>query len=365
MEQTGGQSDRRRLILGFDAGCLTCSEVAKSIQERVGNRLEVLSLNDPLMEHWRKEVFGEVAPWAPTLVEVEGSVVSAWTGARMALKLVRVLGLSSALQVLQDMMAARNANFINSQASPATYDSPSYGINRGQFIKQLGAGALAAGISTLGLGTFSSRASAAGAAEDTGYALASGFATVAERRQFNRAVGLLARHLHVGSNSILQISDAQLSEAIQTGQKEGIPRRIFRELAASLDVANEQILEGNLRGGSRLISPGIEVTEPVSRSKDPGTVSRLKSCRGESSRTYHWWGIRMKLNSCQARTLIYYCTIEAGALSLCNKIWVIPCRIAQFLLLIQCATYQRAAAPGRGIVIDKSWGLKLPRVYSQ
>ena len=73
----------------------------------------------------------------------------------------------------------------------------------------------------------------------------------------------------------------------------------------------------------------------------------------------------MRLNSCQANTLIYYCTIEAGAATLCNKLWVIPCKIAAFVLLVQCATFRRAAASGRGIVIDKSWGLRFPRVYSQ
>jgi len=283
----------------------------------------------------------------------------------MAVELARVLGPISALQALKDVLAARNMNIVDPQATLMIHHSAGYGINRGQFIKRLGTGALAAVAVASGLGPLSSRASAARETGATGQSLESGFANEAERRRFNRAVEILARHLRVGSNGILQISDAQVSDAIETGQKEGISRRIFRELLISLDVANEQILEGNLRGGSQLISPGIEVTRQGSQSKDSGTVYGLASCRGESSRTYHWWGIRMKLNSCQARTLIYYCTIEAGALSLCSKIWVIPCRIAQFLLLIQCATYQRAAAPGRGIVIDKSWGLKLPRVYSQ
>jgi len=369
MEQTEERRSGRRLVLGFDAGCLTCSELAKRIKERVENRIEVLSLNDPLMEHWRKEVFGEAAPWAPTLVEVSGGSVEAWTGARMAVKLARVLGLVSALHVLQAIPAAGNTASVESQATLVTYDSPSYGINRGQFIKRLSTGALAAGLATLGLGTFSPRASVANAAGDTGHALGSGFATVAERRQFNRAVELLARHLLVGSNGTLRISNAQVSDAIEAGKEEGVPRKIFRELVASLDIANEQILEGDLRGGPRLISPGIqEVTEQESRSKDLDTAferSSVQSCRGKSSRTFHWWGIRMKLNSCQANTLIYYCTIEAGALTLCTNIWVIPCRIAAFLLLVQCATYRRAADPGRGIVIDKSWGLKLPRVYSQ
>ncbi len=365
MEQAEGQHSGRKLVLGFDAGCMTCSELARRIEERVEDRIEIRSLNDPQMEHWRRQVFGEDAPWAPTLIEVKGSVVRAWTGARMGARLSRALGPIATWRVMQDVTAARNTASVSSQATLVTHDSPSYGINRGQFIKRLGTGALAASLTTLSLGAFSPRASATSATGDAGHPLGGGFATVAERRQFNRAVELLARHLRIDSNGTLRISDSQVSNAIEVGKEEGVPRRIFRELITSLDVANERILEGSLRSGSQLISPGIEVARQGSRSKDPDAVYSLKSCRGETSRTYHWWGIRMKLNSCQARTLIYYCTIEAGALSLCSKIWVIPCRIAQFLLLVQCATYQRAAAPGRGIVIDKSWGLKLPRVYPQ
>ncbi len=82
MQQTGMRPGRR-LVLGFDAGCFTCSELARKIEDAVGEKLEVRSLNDPMMDHWRKEVFGEEAPWAPTLIEVEGGTVRAWTGVRM------------------------------------------------------------------------------------------------------------------------------------------------------------------------------------------------------------------------------------------------------------------------------------------
>lgn len=55
----------RRLVLGFDAGCLTCSELAKRIEERVGDKLEVRSLNDPMMDHWRKESSARPRPGLP------------------------------------------------------------------------------------------------------------------------------------------------------------------------------------------------------------------------------------------------------------------------------------------------------------
>lgn len=52
MEETNTRNgDRRRLVLGFDAGCMTCSGLAKSIEEAVGDRLEIRSLTDPMMEH--------------------------------------------------------------------------------------------------------------------------------------------------------------------------------------------------------------------------------------------------------------------------------------------------------------------------
>ena len=91
----------RRLVLGFDAGCMTCSGLASSIEEAVGDRLEVRSLSEPPMEHWRREVFGENAPWAPTLVEVSGSNVQRWTGWRMAAHMARILGTTTTWRVMQ------------------------------------------------------------------------------------------------------------------------------------------------------------------------------------------------------------------------------------------------------------------------
>src|SRR5215212_5171073 len=101
MEQKEERRSGRRLVLGFDAGCLTCSELAKRIEERVGDKLEVRSLYDPQVEHWRNEVFGEAAPWAPTLVEVSGGSVEAWTGARMAVRMGRALGPFATWRVMQ------------------------------------------------------------------------------------------------------------------------------------------------------------------------------------------------------------------------------------------------------------------------
>ena len=93
--------DARRLVLGFDAGCTTCSGLARSIEEAVGDKLEVRSLSDPTMEHWRRQALGKNAPWAPTLVEVSGSNVQAWTGWRMAAHMARILGTATTWRVMQ------------------------------------------------------------------------------------------------------------------------------------------------------------------------------------------------------------------------------------------------------------------------
>lgn len=49
MEQADGRHGGRRLVLGFDAGCMACSELAKRIEEQVGDRLDIRSLSDPIM----------------------------------------------------------------------------------------------------------------------------------------------------------------------------------------------------------------------------------------------------------------------------------------------------------------------------
>lgn len=41
---------QKHLVLGFDAGCLTCSELARKVEEQVGDRLKVRNLREP---SWR------------------------------------------------------------------------------------------------------------------------------------------------------------------------------------------------------------------------------------------------------------------------------------------------------------------------
>jgi hypothetical protein len=140
VEQRDGKT--RRLVLGFDAGCMTCSELARRIEERVGNKIEVLSLNDPFMARWREQVLGKDAPWVPTLVEVEGGAIHAWTGVRMGARLSRALGPLATWRVMQVLGEANDdLELVDSVAARAAS-----GLTRGQFLKGVGGAAVAMSI---------------------------------------------------------------------------------------------------------------------------------------------------------------------------------------------------------------------------
>ena len=151
MEGTNTRNgDRRRLVLGFDARCMTCNGLAQRIEEAVGDRLEIRSLNDPMMRHWRRQALGENAPWAPTLIEVNGSVVRAWTGVRMGAHLAHKLG---------PAVTWRLAKILGEMRKEGSAErSPYYGLSRSQFLKGVGA---VVGMSVLsGTGSFAGPATA-------------------------------------------------------------------------------------------------------------------------------------------------------------------------------------------------------------
>ena len=96
-----GPDGEQRLVLGFDAGCAKCSNVALQIREQVGDEIEVLSPSDYLVQDWRERALGEDAPWAPTLLEVSGAGVEARTGWRMGAHLARRIGTAATWRVMQ------------------------------------------------------------------------------------------------------------------------------------------------------------------------------------------------------------------------------------------------------------------------
>lgn len=147
----------KRLILGFDAGCMTCSDLAQRIEEQMEGKLQVRNLRDLDVMGWRMEALGEDAPWAPTLFEIEDGKTRAWTGWRMGARLSYLLGPSATWRVLRVLGEANGA----SQGTDTLLTEPATGLTRRQLLKG-GFGGAVVGMSILsGTGGFASTAAAA------------------------------------------------------------------------------------------------------------------------------------------------------------------------------------------------------------
>jgi hypothetical protein len=206
----------RRLVLGFDAGCMTCSELARRIEERVGNKLEVLSLNDPFMARWREQALGKDAPWVPTLVEVEGDAIRAWTGVRMGARLSRVLGPVATWRMMQ-VLGEANADH---ELADSTAVNAISGLTRGQFLKGVGGAAVAVSI----LGGTGKLPAPAGAAvsvrveEIVGSELVSIARRVAERKDVRNVMDAVWRE-KVRGGSVIDAGGADMEvQAIDFGE---------------------------------------------------------------------------------------------------------------------------------------------------
>lgn len=133
---------RRRLVLGYDAGCMTCSSIAKRVRKEVGDALEILSLRDPQVEYWRRRALGENAPWAPTLIETQGEEVKAWTGPTMGLALSRKLGIRATWLIMKALGGT------DRPAEDPTSVAAGAGLSRASFLKRLGGAMLATSVLT-------------------------------------------------------------------------------------------------------------------------------------------------------------------------------------------------------------------------
>lgn len=149
--------NEKRLILGFDAGCMACSDLAKQIEKAVNEKLEIRSLYDPQMKHWRSQAIGEDAPWAPTLIEIENGKVRAWTGMQMAAHLSFSLGLTGTWRVLRVLGASQAAGGTDESSA----NSPATSVTRGQLLKGGLAGAVVGVGALSGSSLLTSRADAA------------------------------------------------------------------------------------------------------------------------------------------------------------------------------------------------------------
>jgi len=82
---------------------------------------------------------GENASWAPTLVEVRGGQVKAWTGLKMGLILSRKLGPVTTWRVMQVLGEPQVASGVDDEAHSAEI----HGISRRRFLKGLAGGVAA------------------------------------------------------------------------------------------------------------------------------------------------------------------------------------------------------------------------------
>jgi hypothetical protein len=247
----------RRLVLGFDAGCMTCSELARRIEERVGNKLEVLSLNDPFMARWREQALGKDAPWVPTLVEVEGDAIRAWTGVRMGARLSRALGPLATWRVMQVLGEANDElELVDSVAARAAS-----GLTRGQFLKGVGGAAVA--ISILGgTGKLPASAEAAvsvGVEEIVGGELVGIARRVAERKDVRNVMDAVWRE-KVRGGSVIDAGGADMEiKAIDFG--EGRVSFVNGEFAVSGDLAVLKAARHELPHGNSLMALSYAMPE--------------------------------------------------------------------------------------------------------
>jgi hypothetical protein len=247
----------RRLVLGFDAGCMTCSELARRIEERVGNKLEILSLNDPFMARWREQALGKDAPWVPTLVEVEGDAIRAWTGVRMGARLSRALGPLATWRVMQVLGEANDElELVDSVAARAAS-----GLTRGQFLKGVGGAAVA--ISILGgTGKLPASAEAAvsvGVEEIVGGELVGIARRVAERKDVRNVMDAVWRE-KVRGGSVIDAGGADMEiKAIDFG--EGRVSFVNGEFAVSGDLAVLKAARHELPHGNSLMALSYAMPE--------------------------------------------------------------------------------------------------------
>lgn len=312
----------RKLVLGFDGGCATCSDLARRISESVGDKLEVRSLHHPQVEHWREMALGKDAPWAPTLFEV-GSVgeVRAWTGPRMAVRLACALGPLSTWRVMKTLGQAGPSRARNSTTLAANTEAK--GFSRGQFFKNMGGAALAASV----LSSTGVSVSEAHAAQRDARVAAQAKKMREEAARIRRAVSVMEKHMRI-EDGILRLDEKGLSNDIRTGAANEIEPEIFDDLRKDMEATNAQIRGRKLGAAEVFPSEDVELVEQEISGRD------ARSCRGRSGRRWYWWGVRLYLNSCDVNRLLL---VYAGYLSvtaLCEKFpfTTVPCKYVRAAL---------------------------------
>ncbi len=348
MEETNTRNgDGRRLVLGFDAGCMTCGGLAKRIEDAVGDRLEVFNLRHPQAEVWRERALGENAPWAPTLFEIRSGSIKAWTGRRMGLILAGKLGIVVTWRVMQILGEVRDK-----PAGAGTRQKTVAGaLSRGQFLK-------GASGTVLAFGLFSD--SALPAFADTKQRDA------AAGKQAERAIFLMERHMKIGSNGTLLLDEEGLKDDVQAGLAEGIDRSVFGALRQNLADTNAKILEGRASGQSSKAKAEDLFPTVSSHAIEKDLVSSRAGCPGINWVQYFWWGRRSWIDNCNTNKLVRRLIGGAGVFAIiaCFPVGGAPAGMASALMGLGGYAIDNTNR-GRGVYINYILRLVAVRVRAQ
>lgn len=102
--------DTTQRYLLFDALCSACIELASSIAEATGNKLETLSLYDEKAKALLLSVYPDGWEHVPYLVVVRGQRVQAWSGFQAALRLGLLMGPRNAIRIWKLVQNRSNPN---------------------------------------------------------------------------------------------------------------------------------------------------------------------------------------------------------------------------------------------------------------
>jgi hypothetical protein len=139
-------------VLGFDAECAFCTDVAEEIRERFGADLELQGLPSPEMLSWRRaSALGEDPAWAPVFVKISGEKVRVFAGYRLALALAWRLGVAETYRLTKALGEFEHCD----KAEPEGHGAAATLLTRAQFMRNLtkAAAGLAFTISVLGTST--------------------------------------------------------------------------------------------------------------------------------------------------------------------------------------------------------------------
>lgn len=171
-------SNHEKLVLGFDAGCSTCRDLAGEVEKQSDGKVEVRNLWDPQVMQWRREALGDEAPWTPTLLKIKEGKVKGWTGWRLGAVLSSSIGPVSTWRLMHALGEVAKTNKTDYKSS----DDASIGYTRRQLLKGGMSGAVVALGIVSGTGGFARSA----AAEEPGSVQAP--ASTGSRRDQRRAI---------------------------------------------------------------------------------------------------------------------------------------------------------------------------------